>query len=370
MKMKNYLIASLLSIIGYTTSASHVYAEDTVVIQFGNNSKIVIYVENADDLKNLEAYDINKIIQDLNMSLDTANNEKYLVIEDESGSKYLKDAIIEVRTNGNDNDDEETNNDDLNDARFMWNANSDTSDNDDDDDDDQSFGWDKKSYSYRLRKTRHFMNFDLGVSNWFENGTIPNSTPYTLRTWPSWYIAINSIQKTSIDGPLFLEWGPGVSFYNFKFQDNNTRIDKGESEIEFTVIPDDPDADFIKSKLATSYFNFQLMPMLDFSYGKEEVKKDNGYKKYTVKKRSGIRIGAGVYAGVRLGGRAVVVVEDDNDRDKSRDKSDFYLQNFRYGLRGQMGYKGFDFFATYDLNEVFTSNNGPKVNAFSFGVIF
>lgn len=361
MKMKTSIIAAFLSILGYVSVANHMVQEDTVVIEFGSNSKIVIYVESSEDLKNLESYDINEIIKDLNMSLDSSNNETNLVIQDESGSKYLKDTTIEVRQN----DDNDNNNDDLNDSKFVWNADFDSSRDDDDDD-----KWDRKGFKYGVRKTRHYMNFDIGVSNWFEGSSIPNNTDYALKTWPSWYVAINSIQKTSIDGPLFIEWGPGVSFYNWKFQDTSTRILKGENEIEFFNAVQEPNISFEKTKLATSYFNFQVMPMLDFSYGKKEVKKADGYKKYTAKKRSGIRIGAGAYAGVRLGGRAVVVIEEDGDKDKSKDKSDFYLQNFRYGLRGQVGYKGFDFFATYDLNEVFTSNNGPKLNAFSFGVIF
>ncbi|MFT4787113.1 MAG: hypothetical protein ACI9I8_002247 [Cellvibrionaceae bacterium] len=34
-----------------------------------------------------------------------------------------------------------------------------------------------------------------------------------------------------------------------------------------------------------------------------------------------------------------------------------------------MGWRDIDFFATYDLNEVFSNNRGPKLNAVTFGII-
>jgi len=38
-------------------------------------------------------------------------------------------------------------------------------------------------------------------------------------------------------------------------------------------------------------------------------------------------------------------------------------------LRFQMGYRGIDFYANYDLNELFVEGRGPQLNAFSFGFV-
>ena len=46
------------------------------------------------------------------------------------------------------------------------------------------------------------------------------------------------------------------------------------------------------------------------------------------------------------------------------------MNNLRYGLRLQFGFRDTDFFFNYDLNELFSAGKGPKVNAFSFGVSF
>ena len=63
------------------------------------------------------------------------------------------------------------------------------------------------------------------------------------------------------------------------------------------------------------------------------------------------------------------VTKEDGDKEKDKDKDGFYLNNFRYGVRGQIGFRGIDIFFNYDLNELFADNRGPELNAFSFGVV-
>ena len=60
---------------------------DTVIIELNNNSKIVIYTETKLDLADLEKYDINQMIRDLNAQL--GDSVEYLVIDgDEQGKEY------------------------------------------------------------------------------------------------------------------------------------------------------------------------------------------------------------------------------------------------------------------------------------------
>ena len=47
-----------------------------------------------------------------------------------------------------------------------------------------------------------------------------------------------------------------------------------------------------------------------------------------------------------------------------------YAQNFRYGLRTEIGVGDVNVFLTYDLNNFFMTEKGPEVQAISFGVAF
>ena len=47
-----------------------------------------------------------------------------------------------------------------------------------------------------------------------------------------------------------------------------------------------------------------------------------------------------------------------------------YASNLRYGVRAEIGVNEFNLFLNYDLNEVFETEKGPKLNAISFGLIF
>ena len=76
-----------------------------------------------------------------------------------------------------------------------------------------------------------------------------------------------------------------------------------------------------------------------------------------------------MYAGYRIASYTKYVTKEDGDKEKDKDKDGFYLNNFRYGVRGQIGFRGIDIFFNYDLNELFADNRGPELNAFSFGVV-
>jgi hypothetical protein len=57
----------------------------------------------------------------------------------------------------------------------------------------------------------------------------------------------------------------------------------------------------------------------------------------------------------------------DGDREADKDSSNIFLNNVRYGIRFQVGYRGVDMFLNYDVSPLFSENRGPELNAFSFG---
>jgi len=351
-------IATIVLMIPLMVFASEEPKGDTVIIELNGNSKIVIITKNKADLAAIQNYDINQMIKDLNDQLQ--DTVAYLVIDgDEQGKEYESKRAITRR-----------NNDGVSIDLGGLDVEVDPDKLDDFDEDD----WrSRRKVTYdvkRVDRTTHHFNMDLGLNNWLEDGDFPdvNNAPYSVKPFGSWYVAFNSINRTWVGGPLFLEWGVGVSWYNWKFQDSDFRLTEADDMVEFV---EDPNINGIKSKLTASYLNAQFVPMFDFSQGRKKLTSIEAsgirIKRYS---RRGIRFGLGGYVGYRLGSHTKFIFKEGGSRDKDKEHDNFFLENFRYGLRGQIGWKGVEFFGTYDLNEVFSAGNGPELNAITFGMTF
>jgi hypothetical protein len=334
---------------------------DTVIINFGSSSKMVFFINEKGDLEALKSYDLNALVSDMKDRIDAADTTQ----SQDDGAKYLKDSTLTAQQ---DTDElVESSSESPTDNYSYDNSQNNNDDDDDDDDDDRwrdqdSDRW-RDSDKWRNRDNNivfsnklgndHFINFDLGINNYLEDGESPSSSnaPYAVKPWGSWYFAINSIHRNHIAGRLSVESGFGVSWYNFKFEDPSLRLNKTDTDIQFTNGTADS---FKKSKLTASFVNVSLVPVFDF--GSKENK--------------GIRIGIGGYAGYRLGSHTKYIYSTDGDREKDKDRGNFYLNNWRYGARLQLGLKGTDFFINYDVNELFDTGRAPKLNALSFGITF
>ena len=181
-----------------------------------------------------------------------------------------------------------------------------------------------------------------------------------MRPWGSWYVGIASVQRSRLAKNFFLEWGLGMSWYTFKFQDDNVIMVKDDNGVRFEH--DTRDFEFIKSKLSASYVQASLIPVLDFNDNGKKARVWEGYKE-------SFRIGLGPYVAYRISSHSKLVYKDEG-RERDKDRDSFYLNNLRYGARLQIGYRSTDLFFNYDLNELFKEGKGPNLNAFSFGVIF
>ncbi len=89
------------------------------------------------------------------------------------------------------------------------------------------------------------------------------------------------------------------------------------------------------------------------------------------KSSNAFRIGAGPYGSYRIASKSKFKY---NDNGKDVVKNNFHINNWKYGLKAQVGWKGVDLFATYDLSPIFIEDRGPEADyplrAISFGVIF
>ncbi len=355
MKTITYIATVLLSIplMAFTDKGPK---GDTVIIEL-NGSKIVIITENKADLARIQDYDINQMIKDLNAQLQ--DSVTYLEIDgSEPGKEYVSDNNISNNGEGLSIDlgglEVEVDPDEL-----------------DDFDEDDWRRRRKVTYDVkRTERTTHHFNMDLGLNNWLEDGNFPdiNNSPYSVKPFGSWYVGLNSTNRTWVGGPLFLEWGLGISWYNWKLEDSDFRIVETDTMVDFV---DDPNINGMKSKLTVSYLNAQLVPMFDFSRGRKRIRslEASGIKirRYS---RRGIRFGLGGYVGYRLGSHTKYIFKEGSGREKDKEHDNFFLENFRYGLRGQIGWKGVEFFGTYDMNNVFSSGKGPELTAITFGMTF
>jgi hypothetical protein len=303
---------------------------DTVIIELAKTSRVVFTIQDHEDLTTLRQYDFQSLFSDI---LDRIENKSTTTSAPKDTAEVSESSIEEA---------------------VVW-------ENDEDDDNDWYY-----ERSHRNRRTRHSVNLDLGMNNYLSDGKFPdeNDELYTVRPWGSWYVAINSIQRTQVAGKFYLEWGLGMSWYTFKFQNDAVLISEDDNGVMFTE-DTNPEKNYSKSKLSMSFVNASLVPMLDFGgYGRKARVWDSS--------GSNFRIGIGGYAGYRIGSHSKVKYEEDGDVEKDKDHDNFYLENFRYGARLQIGIRSTDLFFNYDLNELFTTTkpNNPSLNAFSFGVIF
>lgn len=58
------------------------------------------------------------------------------------------------------------------------------------------------------------------------------------------------------------------------------------------------------------------------------------------------------------------------DGDKFKDKGNYYLAPYRYGVTARLGYGNLNVFGTYYVTDVFESGKGPKMLPYTFGIGF
>ncbi len=199
-------------------------------------------------------------------------------------------------------------------------------------------------------KYDHEMEFLIGLNNYLgANNQFPDNTNenYSVNTISSWTYGLNSVHKLALNPYIELNFHGGLQWYNFAMADSRYQVVKGPQNVEFI---DRTDVNARRSKINITYLNLSFIPVF-----------------HTGKKSSSFRFGIGPYAGYRIGSKSKFKYEN---RGKDVDRNNLYLNNWKYGLRAQVGWKGVDFFATYDISPLYIEGRGPELNAFSFGLIF
>src|SRR5687768_8668932 len=201
--IKKFYVALLMGVstIGFCQKT------DTVIVDLTKSSRVILTIKDRNDLETLKHYDFQKLFQDAITKLEKSDSTMALKIDSvhnptaKRNSDESDDNILQLPEH---------------------------KDSDEDDDSNEKKG--KNWHSWRDRhtwgKSRQSFKFDLGTNNFLSNGKFPNqdNANYAVRPWGSWYVAINSIHRSRVSNKFFLEWGGGVSWYNFKFENSSTLI--------------------------------------------------------------------------------------------------------------------------------------------------
>ncbi|AMM52238.1 hypothetical protein TH61_15015 [Rufibacter sp. DG15C] len=334
-------------------------AQDTLIMKLKNNSQVLVVVKDLKDLKSIKAMNLDSLVslldkhtteieragsaandQPVTITVDGGNKNEDINItitqDTKDGRQVIKKEIKNVKIDVSvDGDDDE--------STLKVNVGK-----DDDDDDDE----DEKEI-VRNPKSGYDFQIDLGVSTWANKEMLPGSTESVqLKTFGSRYVSLNSKWMNRLGGensPVRLHSGFTLDFHNYMFDDNTMLVNAGE-RVSF-VRPNDLSLD--KSKLATTTLTIPLELGLDFRNSRG---------------KSNFRIGAGGFAGYMIGSHTKIKYSKNGDTEKSKEKDDFHLQDFQYGLSGFVGVRSLEFFVKYNLNELFEENKGPKANALAIGM--
>ena len=324
--MKNTIFIYLL--IFFVSNLLHAQQKenktDTVIINFGQSgSQMLFYLKDKEDVKALEEIDFDKLMNQVAVYVDSAYFSEYGYVEvNDDLAKYKvampwakepEEPSFKLARGGD---------------RFI----SIQSDKDDDE----------------RRRTHRYLNFEFGLGGYFQDGQIPQNTDLETRPWGSRYVAINLMSRTRLSRQrrkaFYFKYGLSFSWSNFMF-DRNVQLVQNNNMLEFV----DPGFGLEKSKLTVSYIN---APVMFQFYMKNKIK-----------------ISAGGYAGYKLGSYTKIKYNNDGDTEKDRDRGNYQLSPFRYGLRAELGWSWFTLFANYDLNTLFRENsNMPELHAFNFGI--
>ncbi|QCK14089.1 hypothetical protein [Mangrovivirga cuniculi] len=361
--MKTKIIFILASIF-LTATNSYGQNPDTLKLEFPGNNTVIIQYNDTLGLEVIRNYNLNKIVDDYRYHLDSGDSDEFKriiiknesdyarIIKEDKGKIYIikSDGSTEVLVEGEDYEDDQG-------------------------DEELVIQYPRKHGKVEDNRkrpgTKTTGHIEYGLNNWVEGSDFPSgNSQYAVKPWHSARIGGTIENKSSFGGPLFLLWGAGIHWYNFKFDDPATRISKTETGVVFTQ-DQNPELGFIKSKLTASYATMHFVPMLDFSYKKKPIElSDGSIRNVTRYNKKSFRVGFGGFVGYRLASYSKYTYNFEGDKEKDKDFSSFNMNNFRYGLRAQIGYGNFNFFVDYDLNPVFDDVNAPDLNAVSFGFIF
>ena len=209
------------------------------------------------------------------------------------------------------------------------------------------------------RRTSTDIVFAFGFNNALIDGQDLEDSPYKLGG--SGFIELGYAWKTRIfDNTNFwrLKYGFSLQWNKLKIKDNNYLVNT-DGDISLQEYPIDAD----KIKFRTTNLVFPMH--IEFGPSKKIEKED--YFRYLTHKK--LKIGLGGYAGLNLGNMQKIKYKEDGEREKEKQRDQFEVSEFIYGLSGYIALGDVALYVKYDLNPLF-KNQVVDQNNISVGLRF
>ena len=210
------------------------------------------------------------------------------------------------------------------------------------------------------RTTSQFV-FAFGLNNLITKGASLEDSDY--RVWGShfyeWGVTYNSrlLQNHNL---LHVKYGLTLMYNNLRPTDNRYFVKEGNQTNLVTASRHLDDSRFRNV--------FLTLPLhLEFDFSPKKTSKD-GTKTYFTTHES-VRIGIGGYSGIRVKSKQLLCYEENGEKVKNKQKSNFNVSDFTYGLSTYIGYRSASLYVKYDLNPMFKHNTIDQNNV-SLGIRF
>jgi hypothetical protein len=201
----------------------------------------------------------------------------------------------------------------------------------------------------------HWAGFELGMNMFVDNNmgtSMPEDYSFLdLKHNKSLTVQLNFFEKnfSLVSNKFGMVTGLGYWVNNYRLKNNI--ILSGDSAHIFGFA--DTSKDYVKSKLTSSYLVLPLM----FEY---QTRNKKGKQQF--------HIALGGYGGVLLHSKSKSVYEDGNAKVKVKNKDQFHINPFKYGVTARVGWSNFGLFANYNLSTFFKDNKQPQVYPFEVGI--
>ena len=222
----------------------------------------------------------------------------------------------------------------------------------------------KEDYNNGYKFVRYFLFLEIGFNNYLENGKFPNEQNQQYAAGPlgSFNLNFGASLRLRFAKIFSLNCEYGLGWNNYRFQDKSTLLTKEDNGLSFSkqLFSEEENYEFEKSRLSVSYMNVGLIPM--FHITKNDFSSENYGKIFK------LRLGIGFFAGYRISSNMKYKFSLDDIKIQYKERKDFYINSFRYGIKAIAGIgEIIDIYISYDLQELFVKDKGPKLNTICIG---
>ena len=219
-----------------------------------------------------------------------------------------------------------------------------------------------KNYDKNKSENRTTSQFVLatGYNNLVTNNMVANSQfGYARSVFFEWGVTWKT-RLSNNSNLLHLKYGAGFMYNQLHATDNRIFADINNQ----TVLVDAG----VETKAKRTYFKnvYFVVPMhLEFDFSKTKMVDD----KKVFKSHTGARFGIGGFVGVNTNSKQFIEYEQNGYKFKEKQKGDFNVNDFTYGVSTYIGYRAYSLYLKYDLNPIF-KNNPVDQNNISLGIRF